>query len=274
MISASPTVNIRSQLHINGPDGKSNKDSADLINSAFLEPMQEYQPLYRLPAVDSDSEVPTLDVSLVQSALSRLNPRKACGPDGVPNCILKDFAEFLANPVCAILNSSFAEQTLPSSWKHANVIPLPKLKPVTVITKHIRPISLTPALSKLAEDFIVRFYISPAGLEIIDPNQFGAIPRSSTTEALISMIHTWGSATDKTGAAVRVVLLDYKKAFDLIDHNILAEKIYSLNIPCGVARWVCDFLQRVKLSNHCFSEWGSVRSGVPQGTKLGPWLFL
>ena len=119
---------IRSQLHIDGLNGKSNKDIADLINSVLLEPVQEYQPLYRLPAVDSDSEVLTLDdVSLVQSALSRLNLRKACGPDGVPNWILKDFAKFLANPVCAILNSSFAEQTLPSSWKHANVIPLPKL---------------------------------------------------------------------------------------------------------------------------------------------------
>ena len=53
------------------------------------------------------------------------------------------------------------------------------------------------------------------------------------------MSHTWASATDKTGAAVRVVLLDYKKAFGLIDHNILAEKIYPLSIPRGVAR---DFL--------------------------------
>ena len=128
MIPATPTANIRSQLHIDGLSGKSNKDIADLINSVLLEPVQEYQPLYRLPAVDSDSEVPTLDdVSLVQSALSRLNLRKACGPDGVPNWILKDFAEILANPVCAILNSSFAEQTLPSSWKHANVITLPNL---------------------------------------------------------------------------------------------------------------------------------------------------
>lgn len=103
MIPATPTANMRLQLHIDGLDGKSNKDIADLINTALLEPMQEYQPLHRLPTGNSDSEDPTLDVSLVQSALIRLKPPKACCPDGVPNSLLKDYAELLANPFCAVL---------------------------------------------------------------------------------------------------------------------------------------------------------------------------
>jgi hypothetical protein len=90
------------------------------------------------------------------------------------------------------------------------------------------------------------------------------------------MMHAWTSATDVTGAAVRIILLDYKKTFDLIDHLILVDNVLSHRIPCGVARWVGDFLSDrfVKLSNDCFSEWGTVPSGVPQVTKLGPWLFL
>ena len=92
------------------------------------------------------------------------------------------------------------------------------------------------------------------------------------------MIHHWSQATDGTGAAVRVVLFDYRKAFNLIDHNLLAIKILGLDIPRSVARWVLDFLtdqkERVKLSVECLSEWGTVPAGVPQGNKLGPWLFL
>ena len=76
-------------------------------------------------------------------------------------------------------------------------------------------------------------YIAPAILQIINPCQFGAIPKSSTAHALISMIHNWTQATDATGAAVRVVLFDYKKAFDLIDHQILIHKILTSAFPAA-----------------------------------------
>ena len=113
--------------------------------------------------------------------------------------------------------------------------------------------------------------------ECIDRNQFGFIPDSCTTFALISMLHHWLEATDRTGADVRAALLDQKKAFDLVDHNLLIAKLYSLGVKPTIVNWVADFLrdryQRVKLNSDCFSDFKPVPAGIPQGTRIGPWLF-
>lgn len=104
-------------------------------------------------------------------------------------------------------------------------------------------------------------------LEVIDSDQFGGIPKSSTLYALTSILHHWMKATDGSRAAVRVVLFDYRKAFDLIYHNLLVCKVLSLSISCGMAHWAADFVthrqQSVKLFAHCFSELGPVPAGVP-----------
>ena len=110
------------------------------------------------------------------------------------------------------------------------------------MNKHLRPISLTPILSKLAEEFIVDHYIKPAILAKVDPKQFGKVPSSSTTEALISMIHAWNSATNSTGATVRAVLFEFKKAFHLIDHHILINKLHNYDLPEAILFWIIDFL--------------------------------
>ena len=192
--------------------------------------------------------------------------------------MLKENADLLSDTISDIINSSFAERRLPPSWKSADTLPIPKQKPIKDVNKHLRPISLTSILSKVAEEFVVAEYLRPSILKKIGDNQFEAIPKSSTTHALISLVHSWAKHIDGTGSTVRVVLFDYREAFDLIDHALLAGKLLALDTPVGVSFWTMDFLtdrtQRVKLGEDSLSEWRNVPAGVPQGTKLGPWLFI
>ena len=133
---------------------------------------------------------------------------------------LKENADVLAKPVSHdVLNASYREIRLPFSWKMAEASPLAKKKPVQDVSKDLRPISLTSILSKICEDFVVEKFIKPAVLEILDPHQFGTVPESSTTHALINVVHYLTSVTDGNGCLARLALFDFRKAFDLIDHH-------------------------------------------------------
>ena len=85
-------------------------------------------------------------------------------------------------------------------------------------------------------------YPGPAVLEVIDPDQFGAVPKSSTVQALISMIHQLAQATDRSGAAVRLVLFDYRKAFGLIDHTLL---VHAKDLQASHSSWNCSLGVRI-----------------------------
>ena len=241
-----------------------------------LEPIKEYrleQPQTKFPVPTDSPKLHEVSELRIMKLQATLNPSKAYGSAEIPNWLLKDYAELLAFAVSKIINSSFKEQRLPKIWKFADVSPLPKVKPVEDLKKHLRPISLTPCLSKVAEECVVVDYVkSTVVLNVLDPSQYGAVPKSSTTQAFIHVLHHWTERCDGNGATFRVTLYDYKKAFDPIDHRILVNKLCKLDLPTEIINWIIDFLsdrsQRIKLSEGCYSEWGSVPSGVPLGTKL------
>ena len=266
------------QINVDGLEDISEQELANRINTAFLEPLAEYQLSLPLDRVSLEDNPEFLKVSKerVLQHLQKLSSGKSGGPDEVQNWFLREYAVVLALPISQILNASYKQQCLPSIWKFANVSPLPKVKLVQDLKRELRPISLTPSISKVAEDFVVKDYVKPAILKKIDSNQYGTIPKSSTTTALLSMMHNWTSGLDGTGSTIRVILFDYQKAFDLIDHRILVNKLLQIDLPRSNINWIIDFLsdrfQRVKLSQGCFSKWGRVSSGVPQGTKLENWV--
>lgn len=163
-------------------------DLANLINDTFLSPMQDFTPLsaesFQLSQDHSTEQPFVVSQHAVYLQLVSINPRKASGPDGIPAWLLKENADLLSD-TSDIINSSFAERRLPPSWKSADTVPIPKQKPIKDVNKHLRPISLTSILSKVAEEFFVAEYLRPSILKTIGDNQFGAIPKSSTTHALI-----------------------------------------------------------------------------------------
>ena len=144
------------------------------------------------------------------------------------------------------------------------------------VDKDLRPISLTPVLSKCIESY-VRDWMLEIVRDSFDPHQFGCLKGSSTIHALVELTHLWTTALETHGQAIRILFLDFRKAFNRVDHRTLMHKLESAGLPPFIRGWIGSFLsdrkQRVKIEGTS-SEWADVKAGVPQGTLLGPICFL
>ena len=184
----------------------------------------------KLPRLKKDNTIFTVNDELPDQyvipvmktfeALCNVKVRKATGPDNIPAWLLKSHAEVLAPPLTAISNNSLREGVVPIEWKTANVIPLPKRNPPVSIEKDIRPISLTPIAAKVFESIVME-WIDEKMYGKIDNKQFGGISGTSTTDVLLEMVNKWYESTDNLESYVRVVMLDFSKAFDLINQSVV-----------------------------------------------------
>ena len=169
------------------------------------------------------------------------------------------------------------KKSVPAIWKCADLIPIPKVPKPRSSVSDLQPTSLTPVLSKILERFVSRLqlhYIRP----YIDSFQFGNTKHCSTTHALIHLLHNWLNALHNSqGVTIRSCMIEFSKAFDKIDHNILLLKLKVLGIPPILLNWCADFLTerslRVKLEQ-AKSSWHQLNASVPQGTRLGPIIIL
>ena len=270
----SPNPNPLRSLHNSHPD----VSIAELINdffvgiSAGLPPMDpdvisQLSPDYTYDFI--------IDPSEVDNRLSRIKIHKAPGPDGIPNWLLRDFSPLLCQPLSAIFNASLREGFFPPIWKSAEVIPIPKVNPPTSIQDDLRPISLLPTVGKVLEG-IVKDWLIPSLDPLLDGNQFGCRRGRSTTHALIAIQHKWMEILDDRGS-VRALFVDFRKAFDIINHNVLFSKLSNFNIPHCLLKWFVSYLslrcQRVRVG-HQVSSWKTLCGSMPQGSRLGPLSFI
>ena len=129
------------------------------------------------------------------------------------------------------------------------------------IKKDLRPISLTPSVSKVAEEFVVKDFLRPALLGVIEDNRYWVTPGSSTNIALINMLYHWSMWTYGNSSTVETVLSDHRKTFDFMDHGIVLQTVSKLDVQLSIIHWIIDFhlnrSQRIKYMV-VFPEWGPI----------------
>ena len=212
----------------------------------------------------------------ITDIVTSLSNKQSAGHDDISNFILKSIITSIADPLTHIFNRSILSGIFPKQMKIAKVIPLYK-KGDDLDTGNYRPISLLSSLSKILERLIFTRTIKFLNTHNIFTNsQFGFRQKHSTIHALLNFIDKTAHAIDNHSHLIGI-FLDFSKAFDTINHNILLNKLSHYGIRGIALEWYRSYLQHrqqyVSLNNH-FSDMQEINCGVPQGSILGPLLFI
>ena len=272
---------IHAELNSNGKTAKTNQEKADMLNSYFvgISNIEGHadQPDGELEMeTDCVSDSVTLSREDVVNVLKNLKANKASGPDEIGNRILKYTATSTSIYLQKLFNYCLNSERMPTEWKYAKVSPIFK-KGDRTKPENYRPVSLLSCVGKSLERCIhnkLMPYLEDNGL--ITPNQSAFRSGSSTVTQLLELINSLGKNLDSQKVS-KILFCDVSKAFDRVWYGGLLQKLRAKGIQGKMLGWFRDYLhgrfQRVVLTG-AYSRWMHILAGVPQGSILGPLLFL
>ena len=259
---------------------ESSIDKADALNKFFSSVFNQntdYEITEDLQIEVLNSMEPlSINQDDVLKRLQKLNVNKSAGNDKLHPRILKELAHKISYPLSVIFNQSLTHGVLPEDWRRANITPIHKKGKKKVVANY-RPIRITSVACKLFEsvvrDHIMKHFLSN---NLLSTKQYGFIPGRSTVIQLLKMLDDWTSKLEN-GGQIDVIYTDLEKAFDKVPHKYLIYKLKQYKVDPKVTRWIESFLldrqQRVVIDGTA-SEYIKVISGIPQGSVLGPVLFI
>ena len=218
----------------------------------------------------------TLGHEKVEKYLKNIDITKATGVDTIGPRLLKLAAPYISESLTFICIQSIVKSVFPKKWKEGKVTPLHK-NGAKDYTNNYSPISVLPLVSKLLEKHVhdsLMAYLSSNSLS--HSTQSGFWPNHSCETSLLQMINKWLDAINSS-QMIGMVMIDFRKAFDLVDHTLLLKKLKYYKISEEAISWFSSYLlgrkQKVFVNN-VLSESENIICGVPQGSILGPLLFL
>jgi len=236
---------------------------------------QNYTCIKRAPNHKSVYIVPT-DQNEIEFIISRLKPKKSSGHDGITPYLLNNIKSQISNPISTLINMSIETSVVPDCLKLAKIVPIYKAKQKNDFANY-RPVSLLPAISKILEKVIYkRLYTFLDSSNIFNGNQFGFRTKHNTIDAVTKFVNDITESLDKKESSL-AIYCDLSRAFDTIDHEILLNKLQFYGIRGQSLDWFRSYLdqrkQYVEYDGY-ISNTTTITLGVPQGSVLGPLLFI